>query len=701
MSGIERSSLSRAPRRGRRAVVLGLLVAVLTLLLGTPVASSAPVKDLNNLPTELQKYVPGSTAWSSSPWMTSATCAGRGGDFSLWASNVIADTPALLAHFQASAFGAEMQPEDKARNEQILAGYRKLPEDLRGLIPSGYCVDDLRRWAGPDPAAKPFGFPWGTTRGDGHQTIYFCTDREENATAESLQNRWFGAERAPCDAFYVKCDNAQESEKSKCETWNKFSDDYVRRVERLRGQAINDHPVVVTPGPDDIDTEIKSPSEIAADVADSWFVKLTKSFTQGSVSLMAEAMTWWTRTDRTDMLSDPAITDIQGQLKYIGIALLLGGVIWQGIMLIYRRKIDPLVSTGMGLLSFVAWSTLGGTVAILLNEAGVALTDQVLDESIRGFSETVGSSLIGNVGIATGAVFFLSIILCLLSCIQWALGFFRQGALVVLLALLPTAAAGQLNEKTKPWAPKIATSSLALLCYQPVAGIIYSIGMKLMGDGRDLSTALVGLAVLTLGVISMPTMMRFFDWGGQKFVNSGGGGGGAMATGAAASLLGGGSGVGGFGKFMDQNGPASRGSGDGDGGQSSGALPVTSAHAGDGPGGEGSAPASPGSSTGSPTGGSAGSAAQASPEAGVSSATGASTGASTAASGVGSSGATQGATAAGTAGTAGGTAGTAGGAAAAGGPAGLAASGVAEGASRMANAATGAMVEGAGEGESR
>ncbi|CAL9677690.1 hypothetical protein SUDANB95_08017 (plasmid) [Actinosynnema sp. ALI-1.44] len=234
-----------APHAAARRIVLGLLVAVLTLLLGTPVASSAPVKDLNNLPTELQKYVPGSTAWSSSPWMTSATCAGRGGDFSLWASNVIADTPALLAHFQASAFGAEMQPEDKARNEQILAGYRQIADVLSDAVPTGYCVDDVKRWGRPESSAKPFGVAWGVTDENGARTGYYCTDRESGKTREDEDNRHFGAERAGCDGFHIACDNAQSgAEKTKCAAWNAFSAQYVQRVATMRGEAIQAHPAV-------------------------------------------------------------------------------------------------------------------------------------------------------------------------------------------------------------------------------------------------------------------------------------------------------------------------------------------------------------------------------------------------------------------------------------------------------------------------
>lgn len=299
---------------------------------------------------------------------------------------------------------------------------------------------------------------------------------------------------------------------------------------------------------------------------------------KGAATLLGEAMTFWTKSDRSSMLESPAIKSIQDLLWYVGVVMLIGSVMWQGIMLLYKRKPDPLVSTGMGLLSFVGWSTLGGTAAVLLYEAGLALSEQVLDEAINKFSSTMANAMQGNVAASVAVVFFLAIILFFLACIQWILGFFRMGALVVLLALIPTAAAGQINESTKPWLRKLLSWSLSLILYQPIAAVIFAIGFVLIGDGADIATILTGMAVLCLAVLSMPTMLRFFDWGGQKFTASGGGGGGAMAAGAAASLLGGGGAMA-FSRYMDQSGPGGRGGSE----PNSGALPVASANTGDGP----------------------------------------------------------------------------------------------------------------------
>jgi hypothetical protein len=575
----------------RRVVALLLAAGALALLGAAPAAAEPtgwPEPDLAQLPANLQKYDPASAAWASAPWMTSPTCKDKGGDFSIWAINVMTDADKLLNFFG--------WPTDLIR--EGAKHYPALAQDMIPTVPAGYCVDDMKLWAGENLAFKPFGFEWGTKNhhvGLGRGCVWFA---DSNDKEEDYYNKWFGAERAPCYGFYVDCGGATTDERPRCDAWNAFSDTYGRRAnEDCWTPAAQKFPGVIRDAP--TDTKIKSPGEIVGDVALGWFSDLTKAIAEGSLKLLAEAMTFWTKTDRSSMLQSPAIADIQGMLRWVSLAVLIGSLIWQGIMMILRRKPDPLVGAGMGLLSYAGWSTLGTTATFLLYEGGNALATQVLGHAIDKFAENIGIAVQSTLPVSVAIVFFLAIILFFLACIQWALGFFRMGALVVVVALIPTAAAGQINEATKPWLRKVLTWALSLVMYQPAAAVIFAIGFVLMGDAKDLGTILTGMAVLCLAVFSMPTMLRFFDWGGQRFVSAGGGGGGAMAAGAAASVLAGG-GARAFGGYMDRSGPGGRGSTQ----PSSGAAPVASANTGQGPGEPGQGGQRPGAGpNGSPGGG--------------------------------------------------------------------------------------------------
>lgn len=556
--------------------VIVVLVAVLAALSDSSAQAQQPEDKLADLPQQLRKYVPDSPQWRSSPWMTAQSCRDRGGDFSVWVENVIHDAPALQKHFYPTAYD-EVTPSP-GLGEAMLEGYRRIAEEID--VPDGYCVDDVKQWVGADDT-KPFGFPWGLEAE--HRTVFRCTTETSDRIADA--NLYFGAERGPCDGFYLACAHAEsEEDKQACKAWNAFSDEYVRQVEAMRAAAWEAHPP-------ELEGKVREQGffESFESMVGGWFEDLTRALAMGAADLMAEAMTFWTQADRTDMLESPAIVEIQKMLRYVGIALLVGSMIWQGIVLLYRRKADPLVNTGLGLLSFVGWSTAGGAAAVLLNEAGIALANDVLDESIASFATTVGESLVGQVSAMTGAIFFLAIIMFFLACIQWVLGFFRMGALVILLALLPTAAAGQLNDATKPWLRKVLSWCLSLILYQPIAAIVFAIGLQLIGHGEGLSTVLVGISVIALAVISMPTMLRFFDWGGQKLVNSGSGGAGMAALGSVAMIAGGrgagagaGAGASGFSQFMNHHGPAAT-AGRSSESSGTGANSVTPALGGDGP----------------------------------------------------------------------------------------------------------------------
>jgi hypothetical protein len=231
---------------------LTALAAVLVTVLTAPAATAAPSED-DQLPAALQKYVVGSPAWLAAPWMTEPSCRDNGGDFSLWVENVIADTPALLTFFQSSAFGDHVPAQDRSRRDAILAGYRTLA-NKGAHVPTGYCVNNIKRWTSDNPEMKPFGFAWGTD----YTTMFTCTDNtpsstssgtnaDENAEPGSDRTRGVGAERAPCTGFHLRCDGASTvGDRLRCAMWNVFSARYVDRVETLRAQAINTHPATGT-----------------------------------------------------------------------------------------------------------------------------------------------------------------------------------------------------------------------------------------------------------------------------------------------------------------------------------------------------------------------------------------------------------------------------------------------------------------------
>jgi hypothetical protein len=211
-----------------------LALAVLSCLVAATPATAATTEI--QLDPQLQKYVPGSSGWANSPWMTSPACRDRGGDLSAWVQSVITDSPRLLAQYQPATFGRNVAPASQARNAEITQGYKNIAARMSDSVPADYCVNDVAAWTKADPAAKPFGLPFGGSVGDSaHRSIYSCTP--EPATPVTT-----GAERTPCTGFFINCMNPMDADLLRCAKWDAFSDRYVREVSMLRRAALVHNP---------------------------------------------------------------------------------------------------------------------------------------------------------------------------------------------------------------------------------------------------------------------------------------------------------------------------------------------------------------------------------------------------------------------------------------------------------------------------
>lgn len=307
--------------------------------------------------------------------------------------------------------------------------------------------------------------------------------------------------------------------------------------------------------------------QIGGEIVGNWFTDLVRELCRGAAELVAQSLTWWTEADQSSLLTSPAIGNVRSLIMPVAVIVLAVSVAWQGIQTIVQRRPTPLINVATGLWGYIAWTTLSSGVAVALYEAFVELSHHVLGPSIHGFGRSVGDALLhllaqpgdhsGQVGIA----FLLALFFLLVAALQWLAGIARLAGVGVLLALVPLAAAGQVTDSTRPWMLKVASWGLALLAYQPIAAVIYATSFQMVSHNQDL-TALLGAAfIMLLAVVSLPALMRFFDWGGQRFSTSGGSGGGLGAL-AGAGMAGAG-----IAHYMAGSGPASGGgSGGGAGG---------------------------------------------------------------------------------------------------------------------------------------
>ena len=265
--------------------------------------------------------------------------------------------------------------------------------------------------------------------------------------------------------------------------------------------------------------------------ANSVFGQFAESVGQSAGDLLRTSMTWWVKTDSINI--DPAaIVSTQRPLQGVFELIMMAGVLGTAIVMALSRRGQPLAELVMGAVKYVAISSLSLTVLSLALSAG----DDISKQLVQNGSNQFGDSLAKLLGTATltnpATVLLLGILTFLLALIQWVFGFIRQAGILVLASLIAIAAAGQLSTWGRQWFPRIASALVALVLYKPIAAMIYSVGFKFMGQGKDLSTAVIGVMVIALAVIALPAMMKFFSFVGGSVGSGGGGGALALAGGA-------------------------------------------------------------------------------------------------------------------------------------------------------------------------
>jgi type IV secretion system protein TrbL len=265
------------------------------------------------------------------------------------------------------------------------------------------------------------------------------------------------------------------------------------------------------------------------------FEQIADSAASAAGQIIVESFTWWLHTSSVDPQT-PAVVTAQAYTVPLIALVLMGSVLVQAMRMTLSRKRDPALNVAVGLVRYFVVATLGLVVLSGALKAADDFSVWVVDQGMADFAVQIRRSLTADVVTNPFLLLVLGGLGVVLGVLQWVLGFVRQAGVLVLAALLPLAAAGSINESTKPWLNRMLPWLLTLVCYRPMAALIYSIGFTFLGRANDVTTAMTGLMVLVLAVIAMPAMMRFFSWAGVSMT----GGGGAVMAGAigAASLLG-------------------------------------------------------------------------------------------------------------------------------------------------------------------
>ncbi|MGW4369202.1 hypothetical protein ACWEKT_26505 [Nocardia takedensis] len=391
-------------------------------------------------------------------------------------------------------------------------------------------------------------------------------------------------------------------------------------------------------------------TEVADSAVGSAWEHMVDTLMQGFGKVVRFAMVWWTDLP-SPVLTGPdghpgtaltAVRDFSGPLQVI---FLIAGIMFAAARLALAKRGGLAGEAQESFLMLVRASFTSMAFAVLVTtgtRAGDAFSEWVIFTSTDGDWTGVVDRLVDfdketGDGLGTGLLFVLAVLGLISTLIQLVMLVIRQALLILVVAVIPLAAAASGTGPGSQSYKRLLSWALAFVLYKPVGALVYAIAFTVIGDEdqTDPQTVLLGLILLVMSVIVLPALVRLV----APAVATLGGGGGATAVvaGGAAGIAMGSSGDRGSARKVSE-GENAGGAGPGGGGPGGGGPP--------GGGGGGGRPLSGGSAgdsgstaeAGTQTGGASGSGAGSrptSPKAGSSSGTGAQSGGSAGGAGSG------------------------------------------------------------------
>ncbi|WP_141692234.1 hypothetical protein [Nocardia brasiliensis] len=300
--------------------------------------------------------------------------------------------------------------------------------------------------------------------------------------------------------------------------------------------------------------------DAAAKVGISVFDDLVSALCEGLSDLMRLAMTWWTSFRSPALTSSDggpgaALAGVREYTSGLQVVLLTAGILFAAVRLALAKRggvageaqesFLMLARAVFGSMTFAALITAG-------TRAGDRFADWVIFDASRGDLNAAISSLVDydlttRSGLAPGVLLVLGVLGLISMLVQLMMLVVRQALLILVVAVLPIAAAASGTGPGSQSYKKLLSWSLAFLLWKPVGALVYAIAFTAAGrEQHDPQLVLLGMLLLVMTVIVLPALMRLVA-PAVATLGGGGGAGAAIAgglTGVAMAGMGG-SGAGG------------------------------------------------------------------------------------------------------------------------------------------------------------
>jgi hypothetical protein len=304
----------------------------------------------------------------------------------------------------------------------------------------------------------------------------------------------------------------------------------------------------------------------AGGLASAGFDAVAQAFASGVGKIVATLATFWTSVPTTALSGDTGspVGMLNAMLDWLMLVVGILSVFLVAIQLAITHRGDALADAGIGLVRFVLINATQLPALALLAGAGDAFSSWIVNVAAGGnfgtrVTEVFGASLASGLG---SALVFIGALLAIFASLAQVIAMVaRNGILILTAAASPIAAAAAIYKGNDAMWRRLWMWQLAFVLYKPTAAFVYAAAFVTVGDGKDATDALSGLALMIMSVLALPALLRLMMPVAARMGSGGAGaaalaGGVAVASGVAsvvsarratAALGGGGSGGGGAG----------------------------------------------------------------------------------------------------------------------------------------------------------
>lgn len=235
-----------------------------------------------------------------------------------------------------------------------------------------------------------------------------------------------------------------------------------------------------------------------------------------SVKLILNSIgTLWLKIDTIPLSqNEGTVGFVHNQTLWLVVAAGAVSMIFGGMQLAWYQRGEPAREIAKSLVTLLVVSAAGVGIVSALVQVSDGLAQDIINARLKEdgatFAGRMGDLVINpldGTGLAIVLVFGITAILtCFVQIIMMIV---RNGMLVLLVSVLPLAAAATNTEMGKAWFKKVVSWLIAFIVYKPVAALIYAAALALAGnDEGNMMKVITGVVMMILAVVALPALLR-------------------------------------------------------------------------------------------------------------------------------------------------------------------------------------------------